>query len=86
MPTLIHLLTFLLIGLIAGWLAGVLTRGKGFGWVGNLIIGVVGALIGPIILAIAGFRSTHILGQIITAVIGALLLLLVINAINRTKR
>ena len=41
-----HILWFLLIGLLAGWLAGLLVKGRGFGWLANMIVGVIGALSG----------------------------------------
>src|SRR5687767_13563636 len=55
MPHLESLVVFLLIGLAAGWLAGWLTKGRGFGWVGNLVIGVLGALVGGFLFRLLGF-------------------------------
>jgi uncharacterized membrane protein YeaQ/YmgE (transglycosylase-associated protein family) len=66
---------FLLIGLCAGWLAGQLTKGKGFGPAGNLIIGVIGAVVGGFLFGLVGLGSTNLLGELITATVGAIALL-----------
>lgn len=76
-------LTFLIVGLIAGWLAGLIWKGGGFGLIGNLVIGVVGAFIGGIIFKVLGFAHYGIIASIITAVVGALVLLWVINKIKK---
>lgn len=77
------ILIFLLVGLVAGWLAGLITRGHGFGWIGNLIIGVIGALIGGFLFPLLGLAATNLLGQILFALGGAILLLIIINLIRR---
>lgn len=68
-------LWFLLIGLAAGWLAGKLTKGGGFGLLGNLIVGVIGAVLGGFLFGLIGLRSTSLLGSLITATAGAVALL-----------
>lgn len=68
-------LWFLLIGLAAGWLAGKLTKGGGFGLLGNLIVGVIGAVLGGFLFGLIGLRSTSLLGSLITATAGAVTLL-----------
>jgi uncharacterized membrane protein YeaQ/YmgE (transglycosylase-associated protein family) len=73
------LLVILLVGLVAGWLAGKIVRGTGFGLIGDLIIGIVGAFIGDWFLPQIGIE---ILGAIINATIGAVLLLVVIRLIR----
>jgi len=78
-----NIVVFLLIGLIAGWLAGVLTKGRGFGLVGDLVVGVVGALIGGWVFALLGIAAWGLLGQIIMATVGAVLLLFLIRLIKR---
>jgi len=78
------LLWFLIIGLIAGFLAGQIMRGRGFGLAGNIIIGIIGALIGGYlfsVLSIPGLSGT--LGAILTATLGAILLLLFIGILRR---
>jgi uncharacterized membrane protein YeaQ/YmgE (transglycosylase-associated protein family) len=66
---------FLIIGLIAGWLAGKITKGSGFGLVGDLVIGVIGALIGGFLFGLLGLSATGFIGSLITAVAGAIVLL-----------
>lgn len=78
-----ELLTILLVGLIAGWLGGVLTKGKGFGWVGNLIVGVVGAVIGTAVFRIIGITAFNLLGRILCALLGALFFLWLLKQIRR---
>jgi uncharacterized membrane protein YeaQ/YmgE (transglycosylase-associated protein family) len=79
------LLVILLVGLVAGWLAGVLIRGSGFGLVGDVIVGWVGALIGDWLLPRLNIHlGTGIIAMIVNALIGAVLLLLAIRALNRS--
>ena len=66
---------FLLIGLVAGWLAGRLTKGEGFGLVGNLVLGVVGAIVGGFALRVVGFHAVGLIAELITATLGAVMLL-----------
>jgi uncharacterized membrane protein YeaQ/YmgE (transglycosylase-associated protein family) len=74
---------FLIIGIISGWLAGVLTRGGGFGLIGDLIVGILGAIIGGHVLGWFGIYTYGLLGSIVTAVIGAVILLSLIRLIKR---
>ena len=74
-------LYFLLIGLCAGWLAGQLTKGGGFGVVGNIIIGVIGALIGGVLARVIGLMPTSVIGELICATVGAIALLAILQAI-----
>lgn len=77
------LLALIIIGLIAGWLAGVIWKGKGFGLVGNLVVGVVGSFLGGMMVRFFGFVPHGTISSIITAVIGALVLLWIINQIKK---
>lgn len=74
-------LTFIIIGLIAGWLAGIITRAGGFGCLMDIIIGVIGAVIGGYLLSLIDFVPESFLGHVGTATVGAVLFLLVLNAI-----
>jgi uncharacterized membrane protein YeaQ/YmgE (transglycosylase-associated protein family) len=77
------LLIILVVGLIAGWLAGQIVQGTGFGIVGDLLIGIAGALIGSWLLPQVGLHlGSGIFSAIIDATIGALLLLLVIRLVR----
>lgn len=83
-PALISILWFLVIGALAGWLAGILTKGMGFGMLGNMIVGVVGAVIGGHIEHIIGVPTGHgFIGSLVTALVGALVLLFLINLIRK---
>ncbi len=77
-------LSFILIGIVAGWLAGKLLKGHGFGLVRNLIIGVIGAIIGGLIFNQIGiYNIGGTIGSFIMALIGALILLFVLNLFKR---
>lgn len=82
--TLESILIFLLIGAVAGWLAGLIVKGFGFGLIGNIVIGILGAFIaGYIFPALGVSLGAGILGAIIHATIGAVILLLVVRVIKR---
>ena len=83
---LINFLWFLLIGLAAGWLAGQLLKGHGFGLVGSLIVGVIGAILGGFIFRLLGLGPTNLLGELIAATVGAILLLLLLGVIQKDLR
>ncbi|HVR55778.1 MAG TPA: GlsB/YeaQ/YmgE family stress response membrane protein [Pseudolabrys sp.] len=78
------LIVLIIVGAIAGWLAGIIVKGMGFGLIGNIIVGIVGAFIGSWLL---GYLGVHIgggfLGSIINATIGAVILLFVISLVKR---
>lgn len=77
------LLVFLVIGVIAGWLAGQFMRGTGFGIVGDLVVGILGAVIGGWLLPRLGVHlGAGLLAAILNATIGAIVLLLVISLVR----
>lgn len=77
------LLAALVVGAIAGWLAGLLFRGRGFGLAGNIVIGIVGAVIGGFAFDAIGIRAENILGAIVMATIGAGILLYAASFLRR---
>ena len=78
------LLVFLIVGAIAGWLAGLIVKGFGFGLLGNIVVGIVGALIAGWLLPRIGLViGGGIIADIINAVIGAVILLLIIRLVKR---
>lgn len=81
--TLEAIIIFLIIGAVAGWLAGQVVRGIGFGLVGNIVVGIVGAFIAGWLLPGLNLGLTGILGSIIYAAIGAVILLVIIGLIKR---
>lgn len=76
---------FLLIGLAAGWLAGQFTKGRGFGIVGNLIVGAVGAVLGGFLFGVLGLSSHSLLGSLVTATVGAVVLIALLSIVQRTQ-
>jgi uncharacterized membrane protein YeaQ/YmgE (transglycosylase-associated protein family) len=77
------ILVILLVGLVAGWLAGKIVEGGGFGLIGDIAIGIVGALIGSWLLPRLGIHlATGILSSIIVATIGAVLLLVIVRFVG----
>jgi uncharacterized membrane protein YeaQ/YmgE (transglycosylase-associated protein family) len=78
------LIIFLLVGGIAGWLAGLIVRGFGFGILGNIVVGIIGAFLASWLLPMAGIHfGVGIVGAIIHALIGAVILLVIIGLIRR---
>ena len=77
------LILFLLIGLAAGWLAGQVMRGGGFGVVGDLIVGVIGSFIGGWLFGHLGISIGGMFGSLITAFVGAVVLLFLLRVIKR---
>ena len=77
------LLWFCLIGIAAGWLAGQIMKGGGFGLVGDLIVGVIGALLGGYLFGLMGVGGSGLLGQLIVATVGAIVLLFLVRLVKR---
>jgi uncharacterized membrane protein YeaQ/YmgE (transglycosylase-associated protein family) len=84
MPSLTHIVWFLIIGAMAGWLSGILTKGSGFGIIGNMLIGATGAFIGGHLLHFIGFAAGRgFIPSMLTSLVGALVLLFVIHLFRR---
>ena len=77
------LLIFLAIGAFAGWLAGLLMRGGGFGLLGNSVVGIVGAVIGGYAFGLLGIAAGGLIGAIVTATVGAVILLLIVGLLKK---
>ncbi len=78
------LIIWIIVGAVAGWLAGLVVRGGGFGLVGNIVVGIVGAFLGGWLFGVAGFSiGAGIINTIFTAFIGAVVLLLIVRVIKR---
>jgi len=81
------LLVIIVVGLIAGWLAGKIVRGTGFGIVADLAIGIVGALIGGWLLPRLGIHlGTGIVAAIASATVGAVVLLIILGLFRKRRR
>jgi uncharacterized membrane protein YeaQ/YmgE (transglycosylase-associated protein family) len=78
-----HVLLFLAIGVVAGFLAGKIMKGAGYGLVGDLIVGVIGAFIGVWVFGLLGIAAEGIIGLLIASVVGALLLLFVVRLVKK---
>lgn len=78
------ILVWLLIGALAGWLAGIVVKGYGFGLVGNIVVGILGAAIGGWLFGSLGIAATGIVGAVLGATVGAIFLLLLIRLVRRS--
>lgn len=78
------ILIWIIVGAIAGWAAGEIMRGHGFGLVGNIVIGIVGAFIGGLLFSALGIGpGLGIIGSLITAIVGAVVLLFIVGMARR---
>lgn len=78
-----NVLFWLIIGAIAGWIAGNVMRGGGFGLLGNIVVGIVGALVGGWVFGLLGIAAGGTMGSLITAVVGACVLLFIVSLVKR---
>lgn len=77
------LIIFLVIGALAGWLAGMIMKGGGFGVIGNMVVGILGSFLGGWLLPKVGLSVGGDFGGFITAVIGAVILLFIVRLIKK---
>ncbi len=78
------IIIWLIIGAIAGWLAGTLLRGGGFGLIGDIIVGIIGAVLGGWLAGVLGLHiASGMVSAIITATVGAIVLILIVRVIKR---
>lgn len=78
-----NLILFLIIGGVAGWLAGLIMKGRGFGVLANIGIGIVGSFVGGFLFRILQLTPEGRIGELVTATVGAVLLLAVVGAIKK---
>ena len=83
---LLGLLWWIIVGLTAGALAGMVMRGGGFGIVGDIIVGILGAIIGGFLAGLLGIGSSNIIVSIIIAFIGACILIAILRAVSGSGR
>ena len=76
-------LWFLIVGALAGWLAGLLTRGGGFGLLGDLVVGIIGGLVGGLLFNMLSIRAYGFLGALVMSTVGAVVLLALIRVIKK---
>ncbi len=78
------LLVILIVGAVAGWLAGLIVQGRGFGLFGDIVVGILGAFVGSFVLHALGiFIIGGLIGAIVGATLGAVILLLIIGVLRR---
>jgi uncharacterized membrane protein YeaQ/YmgE (transglycosylase-associated protein family) len=78
------IIVWLIVGAIAGWLAGMVVKGGGFGLIGDIIVGIIGAVIAGYLFPHLGiYLSVGIVGSIIDAFIGAVILLIIVRLVRR---
>ena len=73
----------LLIGLIAGFLAGKIVKGGGYGLVGDIVVGIIGAFVGGFVFRLAGISAYGLIGQIIVSTVGAVVFLAVLRVLKK---
>ena len=76
------IIAWLVVGLIAGWAAGKVSRGHGFGLIGDLVVGLIGALVGGLIADLFIQGSIGFIGSIIVAFLGAMILLALLRLVS----
>jgi len=81
-----QLLKFLVVGLAAGWIMGKIRRGRGYGLIGNLIIGAIGSLIGWFLMGFLKVNTSNLFAQIAMAVMGAATFFLLMSLLKRKRR
>jgi uncharacterized membrane protein YeaQ/YmgE (transglycosylase-associated protein family) len=78
------IIVWLIIGAVAGWLAGTLLRGGGFGLFGDILVGIIGAFLGGWLAGVLGLHlASGLISSIITATVGAIILILIVRMIKR---
>lgn len=78
---------WILVGAVAGWLAGLLVRGGGFGFIANAVLGIVGAAVAGFVLPRLGFVFGHgLFGEVLRAAVGAVIVLVVLSLVPKLQR
>src|SRR5882672_71586 len=72
---LVSIFSGVLIGAAAGWLAGKLIQGRGFGLLKNVLVGIIGAVVGGLLFPVFGLHAAGLIGSLVTATVGAIVLL-----------
>ena len=84
--TLENVIVLMLVGLIAGWLAGVVMKGGGYGLFGDLLLGVVGAVVGGLLFGLIGITAYGFLGRVVVAFVGAIVLVGLVRMLRGRPR
>jgi len=78
------ILLWIISGIIAGWLTGLIMKGGGYGLIGDLIVGLIGGLLGGFLAGLIGIEPANWLGQMVVAVLGGVVLVAILRMVNRT--
>ena len=78
-----NFILFLIIGAVAGWLAGNIMKGRGFGVLGNIVVGIVGSFLGGMLFGALSLKAFGLIGSLITATVGAVVLLYLISLVKK---
>ena len=76
-------LTWIIVGLIGGWLAGQVMKGGGYGVLMNILLGIIGGVIGGFVLGLLGLHAGGIIGEIVVSFVGAVILVWVAGKLKR---
>ena len=79
-----HFLLYILIGALSGWLAGNIMKGHGFGFFGNLGVGILGGFLGGFLFSLLQVKAYGLIGSLITALVGALVLIWIVGKIKKS--
>ena len=77
------IIIFLFIGAVAGWLAGTFMKGRGFGLLGNIVVGIIGSMVGGFVFSLLGLSAGGLIGSIVMATVGAVVLIWVVGLIKQ---
>lgn len=78
-----YIAIWIICGIIAGWLTGLVVKGQGYGLIGDLIIGVLGAVVGGWLFSLFGLYATSLIGNIIVAIVGGVVLVAIVRVLRR---
>jgi uncharacterized membrane protein YeaQ/YmgE (transglycosylase-associated protein family) len=78
-----HWVWFIIIGIVAGWLAGLIMKGGGYGLLGDLVVGVIGAFLGGFLFGLLHIEAAGLIGELIVALVGAIVLIALLRLIKR---
>jgi len=78
-----HIVAWIISGIVAGWLTGLIVKGRGFGLIGDLVIGLLGGILGGWLLSQFGITASNWLAEILTAVVGGIVLVAIVRTLRR---
>ncbi|MDD5719808.1 MAG: GlsB/YeaQ/YmgE family stress response membrane protein [Candidatus Krumholzibacteria bacterium] len=79
-----NIILFLILGGVAGWLAGLIMKGRGFVILGNIFVGIIGGFLGGFLFGLIGVTSGSMLGSLLMAVVGAVVLLFIVGLLKKS--